>query len=139
VKFLILTLVATMSLTISAAETTETSTEQLKIAELVALNKAWFDARVNQDWDTLERILDDKFLVTFATGETMDRSAFIRAVDHAEFPQFEVLHDDIRIHGNTALLINFSEDRGSKVSWVAVKKDGQWRIISMTFTVISMY
>ncbi len=138
-KFLILALLATLSLTVYAAETTDTSTEQLTIAELIALNQVWFDARVSQDWDTLERILDDKFLVTFATGETMDRSAFIRAVDHAELPQFEVMHDDIRIHGNTALLVNFSEDRDSKVSWVVVKKDGQWRIISMTFTVISMY
>jgi len=56
-----------------------------------------------------------------------------------EFPQFEVMHDDIRLHGDTALLINFSKDRDAKVSWVVVKKAGQWRIISMTFTVISMY
>lgn len=138
-KFSILILLATLSLTTYAAQSADTSTEQQAKAELNALNQVWFDARVSHDWDTLEQILDDNFLATFATGKTVDRSAFMDAVKGVGIPQFEVMHDVIEIHGDTALIINFSENRDLKVTWVAVKKAGKWRIISMTFTVFSNF
>ena len=59
------------------------------------------------------------------------------AVKNTDMPLFRDVPDVIQIHGDTALLINSSEELDIKVTWVTVKKDGQWRIISMTFTLIS--
>ncbi len=53
---------------------------------------------------------------------------------NAEIPPFKVEHDIIRVQGDTALVINLSEDGKSKYRWIAVKPDGQWRVISETFT-----
>jgi hypothetical protein len=47
---------------------------------------------------------------------------------------FEVVHDDIRIDGDTAVVVDSSADRKSKYTWIAVKRQGQWRVISETFT-----
>ncbi|MDH4043370.1 MAG: nuclear transport factor 2 family protein [Gemmatimonadota bacterium] len=47
-------------------------------AEIVALDDAWIDAEVRHDRPALERILDERFLVTFASGRTLDRTALSR-------------------------------------------------------------
>ncbi|MDH4043371.1 MAG: hypothetical protein OEY20_04190 [Gemmatimonadota bacterium] len=52
----------------------------------------------------------------------------------AKFDAFEVLHDVIRIHGDVALVIDSSTDRKSKYTWIAVRKEGQWWVISETMT-----
>jgi len=47
---------------------------------------------------------------------------------------FSVLHESIRVHGDTASIIDVSEDGKTKFSWIAVRRDGQWRVISETFS-----
>ncbi|MEZ5277884.1 MAG: nuclear transport factor 2 family protein [Opitutaceae bacterium] len=103
-------------------------------AELIALDKAWIDAEVNRDQATLEQILDERFLATFSSGKTIDRTAYIAWIMESEIEPFEVLHDEIRVHGDTALVIDSTLDRLTKLTYVAVKKEGQWRVISQTFT-----
>ena len=117
-----------------AAQTAETSTAQSAEAELIALGQAWIDAEVGHDRNALERILDDDFLATFTSGKTIDRSSFIDFIMNAEIPPFQVVNDFIRVHGDTALVIDLSDDGKSKYTWIAVKRDGHWRIISETFT-----
>ena len=103
-------------------------------AELMALDSAWIDAEVRRDRAALERILDERFLATFVSGTTIDRTAFIEMIMKSTIEPFEVRHDAIRIHGDVALVIDSSSDRKSKYTWIAVKKEGLWRVISETFT-----
>ena len=103
-------------------------------AELIALDKAWIDAEVNRDQAALEQILDEQFLATFPSGKTIDRSAYIDWIMTSEIEPFEVTQDEIRVHGDTALVIDSTLDRLTKFTYVAGRKEGKWRVISETFT-----
>ena len=121
-----------MGLTICAYadRSTDTSSE----TDLITLDDAWIDAEVGGDRDALERILHEDFLATFASGRTIDRNAFIDRVLTNRPAPFSVIHESIRIHGDTALVIDVSTDGKTKFTWIAVKRDGQWRVISETFS-----
>lgn len=123
-----------MGLTICAYAdgSTETSPE----AELIALDDAWINAEVGGDRDDLERILHEDFLATFASGRTIDRTTFIDLVLANRPAPFSVTHESIRVHGDTALIIDVSENGKTKFTWIAVKRDGQWRVIPETFSKI---
>ena len=103
-------------------------------SELIALNDAWIQAEVHHDKPALERLLDERFLVTFPTGQTLDRAAFIDRIMSKEIKPFEVVNEVVNVHGDAALVISVTPDHINKFTWVAVKKAGQWRVISETFT-----
>lgn len=105
-------------------------------AELVALSDAWIAAEVGHDRPALERILDERFLATFASsGETVDRSAYIEWILRTPLEPFTVVNEVIDIHGDTALVI--ATEGTTKFTWVAVRKDGEWVVISETFSKIA--
>jgi ketosteroid isomerase-like protein len=115
-----------------ADESTETSSE----TEIIALDEAWIDAEVSGDRIALERILHEDFLATFASGRTIDRTTFIDRVLANKPAPFSVTHESIRVHGDTVLVIDLSADGKTKFTWIAVKRDGQWRVISETFSTV---
>jgi len=106
-------------------------------AELIALDNAWIDAEVRGDRAALERILHEEFLATYPSGRTVDRATFIDDVLKNDIAPFVVIHESIRVHGDTALIIDVSESGNTKYTWVAVKTSGQWRVISETFTKVT--
>lgn len=112
----------------------EATAESLAEAELIALDDAWIEAEVGGDRKALERILDEQFLATWASGKTIDRTAFIDYILSKEIPPFDVVHDAIRVHGDTAVVIDLSETGKTKYTWIAVKRDGRWRVISETIS-----
>ena len=119
---------------LACAVAPEATAESLAGTELIALDDAWIDAEVSGDRKALERILDEQFLVTWASGKTIDRTAYIDYILNAEIPPFSVVHNDIRVHGDTAVVIDVSESGKTKFTWIAVKRGGQWRVISETFS-----
>ena len=106
-------------------------------AELMALDQSWIDAEVHHDKAALERILDERFLVTSASGATTDRAAFIERIMGKKISPFDVIHDAIVVHDGTALVIDLTTDRATKFTWLAVKKGGSWRVISETMTKVA--
>ena len=120
----------------ACAVASEATAESLAEVELIALGDAWIDAEVSGDRKALEHILDEQFLVTWASGETIGRTAFIDYILSEEIPPFSVVHDAIRVHGDTAVIIDVSETGKTKFSWIAIKRDGQWRVISETFSTV---
>jgi hypothetical protein len=106
-------------------------------SELSALNDAWIDAEVHHDRGALERILDERCLVTLSSGKTVTRSQFIDRILSIEIKPFVVLNEAMNIHGDAALVISTTTDRTKKFTWVAVKKQGQWRVISETLSKIA--
>jgi hypothetical protein len=106
-------------------------------AQLIALENEWIAAEVNSDGAALERILDEQFLLTFSSGKTIGRTEFIDVILAANIAPFTVIRETIRVHGDTALVIDLSSDGRVKFTWVAVKRDGQWRIISETMTSVA--
>ena len=116
-----------------AAANADWSPEQ---SELISLSDAWIAAEVGHDKAALERILDERFLATFASsGKTVDRSAYIEWIMQMQIDPFTAVNEVVNIHGNTALVI--STEGATKFTWVAVKKGGQWVVISETFSKIT--
>jgi hypothetical protein len=106
--------------------------------ELIALSNAWIDAEVRHDRAALERLLDERFLVTFASGNTVDRTAFVDRIMATEIKPFEVSNEVVNVHGDAALVISTTTDHTTKFTWVAVKKEGKWRVISETFSRVTV-
>ena len=106
-------------------------------SDLIALSDAWIDAEVHHDKAALERLLDERFLATLTSGKTVDRTAFIERIMATEIKPFEVLNEVVNVHGDAALIISTTTDRTTKFTWVAVKKGGEWRVISETFSKIT--
>jgi Domain of unknown function (DUF4440) len=116
-----------------AAANADWSSEQ---SELISLSDAWIAAEVGHDKAALERILDERFLATFASsGKTVDRSAYVAWIMQMQIDPFTVVNEVVNIYGNTALVI--STEGATKFTWVAVKNAGQWVVISETFSRIS--
>lgn len=105
-------------------------------AEIVALDNAWIQAEVERDRAALEKILDEQFLVTYSSGKTIDRAAFISRIMQSDIKPFEVIHEEIRVHGNTVLVIDSSTDKKTRFVWIAVKKGDQWKVISEVFVTV---
>jgi hypothetical protein len=106
-------------------------------SELIALSDAWIEAEVGHDSAALERILDDRFLATLSSGKTLDRAAYINWIVKMALDPFKVLNDVVNIYGDTAVVIATTTDRQTKFTWVAIKRNGQWRVISETFSEIA--
>lgn len=107
-------------------------------SEIIALSDAWIQAEVNHDKSTLERVLDEKFLVTLTSGETIDRRAYVQSIMSEKIDPFAVAMEAIKIHGDVALVIGVIREDNLKVSWIAVRKGGFWKAISLTFSKLSI-
>jgi len=106
-------------------------------SELIALSDSWIDAEVGHNKAALEQILDDRFLATFSSGKTIDRKAYVDWIMKTDIEPFKVLNEVVDIHGDTALVISTTTDHEIKFTWIAVKRDGRWRVISETFSKIT--
>lgn len=106
--------------------------------ELISLSDEWIAAEVGHDKRALERILDERFLATFASsGKTIDRSAYIEWIMQSKIEPFQVLNEVVNIHGDAALVIATSTNRTIKFTWVAVRKGERWQVVSETFSRIT--
>ena len=113
------------------------STGPSQESELRALSEAWIDAEVHHDKAALERILDERFLITFASGDTLDRPTFVDRIMNTEIKPFEVMYEVVNVHGDTAVVIATTKDHTTKFTWIAVKKEGEWRAVSETLSRIT--
>jgi len=108
-------------------------------AQVLALDQEWIDAEVNHDRKTLERILDDQFVVIGPSGKTRDKAAFIESILSQPIAPFKVTHDVVRIYGDTAIVVDrFGAEPEIKCTWVAIRREGQWRVIAEQMTAISL-
>ena len=121
------------SMCIGSAQATDTDER----AELIALDDAWIDAEVGHDKDALEQILDERFLATFSSGKTIDRTAYIEWIMNSDIKPFTVIHESIQIHDDVAVVIDRTTSGKTKFTWIAVRKEVQWRVISETFTKVT--
>lgn len=106
-------------------------------AELQALVDSWIDAEVRDDRRALEDILHEDFLSTFASGKTLDRAAYIDFIIALDISPFTVRNESIRQHGDTVVVIDVSESGTTKFTWIAVRRDGDWKVISQTFSTVT--
>ncbi len=117
-----------------AADSKIDSVEPAVRAELSALVETWIDAEVQSDAKALEKILHENFLSTFASGKTLDRSSYIDFIIGLDIPSFKVINESMVRHGETVVVIDVSESGTTKFTWIAIRRDGNWQVISQTFS-----
>lgn len=119
------------------ADTRIDSVEPNVRAEMTALVEAWIDAEVRSDAKGLEEILHEDFLSTFASGTTLDRDSYIGFIINLDIPPFTVVNESMVQHGEVVIVIDVSDDGGTKFTWIAARQDGQWQVISQTFSTVT--
>ena len=102
--------------------------------EMTALVEAWIKAEVQSDGKALEEILHEDFLSTFASGTTLDRPSYIDFIVGLDISPFKVRNESIVQHGNTVVVIDVSESGATKFTWIAVRYDDHWKVVSQTFS-----
>ena len=103
-------------------------------SELTALVEAWIDAEVEDDRAALEEILHEDFLSTFASGVTLNRSEYIDFIISLDIEPFSVTNVATQVFGDTAVVIDVSDDGNTKFIWTAIRSNGRWRVIAQTFS-----
>lgn len=96
------------------AQETGASTAKSAEEEVIVLDDAWVAAEVDGDRNVLDHILIDDFLATLGSGKTIDRNAYIDYILSKDIQPFTVVHNTIRVHGDTALIIDLSESGKTK-------------------------
>ena len=107
--------------------------------ELRALDRAWAAAELGHDKLALDQILADGFVVTVASGKTVEKAAFIETVMRLTMDSStKSVIDIIRVHDKVGVVVErFGATLDTKVTWVAMKTGSQWRIISEQMTRIA--
>ena len=117
-----------------AADSKIDSVEPEVRAELTALVETWIEAEVQSDASALEEILHEDFLSTFASGTTLDRTSYIDFIVGLDISPFKVKNASMVQYGDTVVVIDVSESGTTKFTWIAVSRDGQWKVIVQTFS-----
>ena len=110
-------------------------------AEIRRIEIEWGDAFLQRDLATLDRIIDDEYLLTDPLGEVRDKTESIAAITRSDV-QFESTESDnikVAINGDTAVVTARSTFRGRYKGWnmagryqytdVFVKRSGSWRAV----------
>lgn len=118
----------------AAADSRIVSVEPATREELTALVNAWIDAEVQSDGAALEEILHEDFLSTFASGRTLDRASYIDFILSLDIPPFKVINESMVQHGDTVVVIDITDSGTTKFTWIAIRRDAQWKVIAQTFS-----
>lgn len=126
---------AGLALSQQTAADSGTGTIEPDVREAItALVEAWIEAEVQDDRLALESILHEDFLSTFASGETLDRSSYIDFIIDLEISPFSVRNESLRQYGDTVVVIDVSDSGTTKFTWIAIRRDDDWKVISQTFS-----
>lgn len=107
--------------------------------ELLKLEGEWTAAEINRDAAKLRQILDDKFVVTFGTGEAIDKEGFIKNVvgDETDVILSQDISDKtVRVDRDTAVVVEtdtvHGTDKGEpytqvlRITTTYIKRNGHW-------------
>jgi ketosteroid isomerase-like protein len=111
--------------------------------QVLDLDKEWAAAETKHDAVTLDRILDEKFLVTFGSKKPYNKAAFIKAITEGEVDPTEsqTLTDaTVIVDGDTAVVVATDTLRGTKngaaymevarYTVTYVHRHGRWRALA---------
>ena len=114
----------------------------LKVAE-----KQWAEAFKNRDKETLNRLLDDRFIFTDDEGRVFDKTQYIEAVQAIKVDSYSLDEPSVRVFGDTGVVagrltgkmsIDGKESSGAfRYTDTFVKRLGRWRAVSSQDTRIA--
>ena len=97
-------------------------------------------AVIKPDLEWFEKMLADDFKTVLPSGVVKDKKAFIDSwrINAWDYQQIDIFELDVRIYGDTAIVIGRAHNKGAKSNgedldhdelWtdILVKKDGKWK------------
>lgn len=134
-----------MAIATSAQETQVANEEQ---AVLIAINRQFIKNFLNNDTVAHTRLIHADFLFIGKNGQLHNRSEYMQAwahgYDKAKIPEFELEEVQIRMFGNTALIIAKTRDKTmrngkwsigeTRYTDTYVKENGQWKCVQVQLT-----
>jgi hypothetical protein len=127
----------------------QTGPADLVAAEVGRVDHARLAAILKGDFDAVEKVLVDDFLVTFDNGAMANKAEYMDRQRSGQFCLTSAVHDDerVRIYGEAAVITGRStgkltvdgKEQESQVRYthVYVKQQGQWRMVAMQVSAIS--
>lgn len=138
----LLALIASLILTLpSHADNANGSTTSSAEAEreLLKVEREWIAAEIKRDPAKLRQILDDGFVFTFGSGETIDKEAFIKNVVGDETDVIlsqDITDKTVRVDRDTAVVVEtdtvHGTDKGEpytqvlRITTTYIKREGHW-------------
>lgn len=111
--------------------------------QLIDLEEVWVTAENTHDTATLHRILDDRFVATWASGKTVDKEAFIKGVTSGDInpTMTQTLTDrTFLIDGDTAVVVETDTVRSTKdgketikvyrITVTYIRRNGRWTALA---------
>lgn len=115
--------------------------------DIIALDRAWEDAIINEDAAELERLGAEDLIYTHAGGWIEGKAGFIGHITDGplRFPVIDYADTEVRQHGDTAVLTcelhlqtldrdGVSGDLHFRVTHVWHQADGGWRLLASQST-----
>ena len=106
--------------------------------DVLAVQQAWVEAEYRRDAAALKRLMHDRYIVTFNTGQLHNKEDFIKAlVQSKSEPGSQTLSDQtVIVEGDTAIIVGTDTLRGIKngqpytrvarYTSTYVRRDGRW-------------
>jgi ketosteroid isomerase-like protein len=130
-------------LVVASAGAEPTTTEAAKVSdaerEVLALEDQWVQAEINGDEATLQRILDDRFVMTWGSGKTVDKASYIEGIIKGKgtILSEELTDRIVLVEGNTVVVVDTDTLQGKnaagepwklvlRMTTTYVKRDGRW-------------
>jgi ketosteroid isomerase-like protein len=116
--------------------------------EVRQIESEWGSAFEQRDLDTLDRLMDDEYVVTDPLGNVRSKAESLAALQNNELLFESTKSDDvnIRINGDTAVVTGRSTFCGRYKGWsmagkyqytdVLVKRRGSWRAVGSHITAV---
>jgi ketosteroid isomerase-like protein len=116
--------------------------------EIRQIEFTWGQAFEQRDMATLDRLMDDEYIVTDPLGNVRTKAESLAALESNQV-RFESTKSDnvnVRVNGDTAVVTGRSSFRGRYRGWsmcgqyqytdVLVKRSGSWRALSSHITAV---
>jgi ketosteroid isomerase-like protein len=110
-------------------------------AELLKLEKEFAKAIVNNDLESIGRLVTDDWIIIDPNGETVDRARFFEVIKSGALTHDMMESEDfrVRVYGDSAVATGVTRTKGKfmgqefstqeRATDVFVKRDGRWRCV----------
>ena len=109
--------------------------------ELLKLERAFADAIIKNDLESIGRIVADDWIIVDANGEIVDRTRFFEVIKSGALTHDIMESEDfrVRVYGESAMVTAITSTKGKfmgqefstreRATDVFVKRDGRWQCV----------
>ena len=117
-------------------------------SKILAMEKIWNQAELNNDAQALQMILSEDFIMTVGDGYTLDKKAMLESVKDKTYKPTMLQSDNmtVRMHGNAAVVTGIYREKGTDKgkpfdrrgrftdTWMYI--GNRWQCVASHFSVI---